>query len=48
MANTVFWIGLMIGMANKYEDIRTEMSFDDARDNFFVQQEQVLILSLHG
>ncbi len=34
MANTAFWLGLMVGMADEYEDIRNEMSFEDARDNF--------------
>ncbi len=34
MANAVFWIGLMIGMADKYNDITKLMSFVDARDNF--------------
>lgn len=34
IANAVFWIGLMLGMAEKYDDITTEMSFEDAHDNF--------------
>ncbi len=34
MANTVFWIGLMIGMADKYDDITKLISFADIRDNF--------------
>ena len=34
MANTAFWLGLMIGMADKYEDIRDHISWDDAADNF--------------
>ncbi len=34
MANAVFWLGAMIGMADKVQDISTEMSFADARDNF--------------
>lgn len=34
MANTAFWLGLMAEMPHIYPDIRTEMEFDDARDNF--------------
>ncbi len=34
MANAAFWIGCMIGMADKVEDIRTMVSFEDVRDNF--------------
>ena len=34
MANTAFWLGLMEGMAENYDDVRKYMSFDDARDNF--------------
>jgi len=34
MANTVFWIGLMIGMADKYDDVTKHISFADIRDNF--------------
>ena len=34
MANAAFWLGAMIGMANKVEDIRNHISFDDVRDNF--------------
>ncbi len=34
MANAVFWLGTMIGMANEVEDIRDHMSFEDASDNF--------------
>jgi len=34
MANTVFWIGLMIGMADQYDDISKQISFADIRDNF--------------
>lgn len=34
MANTAYWLGLMEGMADNYDDIRQHMSFDDARDNF--------------
>lgn len=33
-ANGAFWLGTMIGMANKYKDIREHMSFADAKDNF--------------
>ena len=34
VANAAFWLGTMIGMANKYKDIREHMSFTDAKDNF--------------
>ena len=34
MANTAFWIGLMVGMDDQYEDIREHISFADVRDNF--------------
>jgi CBS domain-containing protein/gamma-glutamyl:cysteine ligase YbdK (ATP-grasp superfamily) len=34
VANAAFWLGTMIGMANKYKDIREHMSFADAKDNF--------------
>ena len=34
MANTAFWIGVMEGMRLHHDDIRKNMSFDDARDNF--------------
>lgn len=34
MANATFWLGLMAEMPHIYEDISTQMSFEDARDNF--------------
>jgi CBS domain-containing protein len=34
VANSAFWLGTMIGMANKYKDVREHMSFADAKDNF--------------
>ena len=34
MANAAFWLGAMVGMANRYGDIRQYISFDDVRDNF--------------
>jgi CBS domain-containing protein/gamma-glutamylcysteine synthetase len=33
-ANAAFWLGLMIGFADEYDDIRKEISFEDIRDNF--------------
>ncbi len=33
MANTVFWIGLMHGMPEKYENIASKMKFEDAKNN---------------
>ncbi|MBK8516991.1 MAG: CBS domain-containing protein [Saprospiraceae bacterium] len=34
VANACFWLGCMVGMSMEVEDIRTRMSFADARDNF--------------
>ena len=34
MANTAFWIGLMLGMSDQYDDIRDHISFEDVSDNF--------------
>jgi CBS domain-containing protein len=34
MANAAFWFGLMAGLAEEHEDIRTVMAFDDAKSNF--------------
>lgn len=34
VANSMFWVGLMVGMAEKYEDIREHLSFEDVHDNF--------------
>lgn len=34
VANAAFWLGAMVGMAKEVDDIRTRMSFLDARDNF--------------
>ncbi len=33
-ANAAFWLGLMMGMAHKYKDIREHLSFADVKDNF--------------
>jgi CBS domain-containing protein/gamma-glutamylcysteine synthetase len=33
-ANAAFWLGLMIGYASKFDDIRDHISFEDIRDNF--------------
>lgn len=33
-ANAAFWLGLMIGYANRYDDITKHISFEDIRDNF--------------
>ena len=33
-ANAAFWLGLMMGMAHKYRDIREHLSFADVKDNF--------------
>lgn len=34
MANAAFWLGAMTGMAAQYKDIREQISWEDARDNF--------------
>lgn len=34
MANAVFWLGAMIGMALEIDDIRDYITFSDAKDNF--------------
>lgn len=34
VANAAFWLGLMVGFANRYDDIRQFISFEDIRDNF--------------
>ena len=34
MANTVLWIGAVLGVARKYPDLTERMEFDDAKSNF--------------
>ncbi|MDX1477832.1 MAG: CBS domain-containing protein [Saprospiraceae bacterium] len=34
MANAVFWLGCMIGMAQQYDDITRHINFEDVQDNF--------------
>ncbi len=34
MANACFWLGLMMGMEDQIDDIRTKMSYEDVHDNF--------------
>ena len=34
MANAAFWLGCMIGMAEKYDDISQHLNYEDLRDNF--------------
>ena len=34
IANTAFFVGMMAGMADKYEDIRDHITFDDVKANF--------------
>lgn len=34
MANAAFWIGCMMGLAKKHDDITEMISFEDVRDNF--------------
>jgi len=35
IANTVFWLGLMKGMPEKYKNVQNMMRFEDARFNFY-------------
>ena len=35
IANTAFFIGLMIGVPQEYGEVSTRMAFDDAKSNFF-------------
>ncbi len=34
IANAALWLGSMIGMSNRIDDVRDHMSFEDASDNF--------------
>ena len=34
IANAALWLGAMVGMSNRVDDIRDHMSFDDVADNF--------------
>ncbi len=34
VANAVFWIGAVLGMARKYPDLTERLDFDDAKSNF--------------
>ena len=34
VANTAFWLGAMIGLADEHEDIRNEIEWENVRDNF--------------
>ena len=34
IANTAFFVGMMAGMADQYDDIREEVTFDDIKANF--------------
>lgn len=35
MANTAFFLGLMIALPDEYDDVAKRMPFDDAKNNFF-------------
>jgi CBS domain-containing protein len=35
IANIVFWVGLMLGQPEKYENIHEKMDFKDVKNNFF-------------
>jgi CBS domain-containing protein/gamma-glutamylcysteine synthetase len=34
VANAAFWLGAMVGMKNKYGDIRKNLQWEDVKDNF--------------
>jgi CBS domain-containing protein/gamma-glutamylcysteine synthetase len=34
IANAAFWLGLMVGVRAEYGDLRSQMPFEDVRDNF--------------
>ncbi len=34
IANTAFWMGIMVGMADEVDDIREMITWEDVRDNF--------------
>ena len=34
VANAAFWLGCMQGLASRYDDITTKITFEDVRDNF--------------
>ena len=40
IANGAFWWGLMLGMAERYGDVREHLSFDDAKANFVAAARQ--------
>ncbi len=35
VANAAFWYGLVLGLADEYEDVTKHIAFDDAKGNFF-------------
>ncbi|MBD3275987.1 MAG: CBS domain-containing protein [Candidatus Marinimicrobia bacterium] len=35
VANAAFWYGLIIGLSEKYDDIRRKFRFEDVKNNFF-------------
>ena len=35
IANMMFWVGVMVGRPNKYDNIHKKMNFKDAKSNFF-------------
>lgn len=35
MATSVFWLGLMVGLPEKYKNLQNKMDFDDVRFNFY-------------
>lgn len=47
IANTAFFIGLMVALSNEYGDITQKMSFDDAKMNFFRAARNGLDAHLH-
>jgi len=42
VANAAFWFGLLSGLLERYDDITTEMPFEDAHTNFFAAAQRGL------
>ena len=47
MSNAAFFFGLMSAYIEEYKDITQVMSFDDAKDNFFIAARSGLKATFH-
>ncbi len=47
VANAVFWIGLVLGMAEEYGDVTKRIDFDDAKSNFLAAARHGLSAGFH-